>query len=234
MAAESRTPNLAVVPDPVEAHLRREPYCFEFFQAVQLLERLTPDAAPVGHFVPPPTEAVRFAVHPSLVFPASEIQSLTYREDQPPLMSVNFMGITGPLGVLPIHYTEFIQRRQQEGDTSARDFLDLFHHRIISLFYRAWQKYHFQTTHGRGDHDRLRLYLQNLIGLGHDELLNRQVVPDDALLFHAGLRDFSKTISEFRFESSSSWEPGIAWNPTLRPRFATTRPFRTCSAAAQW
>ena len=187
MAPESRTPNLAVVPDPVEAHLRREPYCFEFFQAVQLLERLTPDAAPVGHFVPPPTEAVRFAVHPSLVFPASEIQSLTYREDQPPLMSVNFMGITGPLGVLPIHYTEFIQRRQQEGDTSARDFLDLFHHRIISLFYRAWQKYHFQTTHGRGDHDRLRLYLQNLIGLGHDELLNWQVVPDDALLFHAGL-----------------------------------------------
>jgi type VI secretion system protein ImpH len=187
MAAESRTPNPAVVPDPVEAHLRREPYCFEFFQAVQLLERLSPDTAPVGHFVPPPTEAVRFAVHPSLVFPASEIQSLTYREDQPPLMSVNFMGITGPLGVLPIHYTEFIQRRQQEGDTSARDFLDLFHHRIISLFYRAWQKYHFQTTHGRGDHDRLRLYLQNLVGLGHDELLNRQVVPDDALLFHAGL-----------------------------------------------
>jgi len=187
MAAESRTPNPAVVPDPVEAHLRREPYCFEFFQAVQLLERLSPDAAPVGHFVPPPTEAVRFAVHPSLVFPASEIQALTYREDQPPLMSVNFMGITGPLGVLPIHYTEFIQRRQQEGDTSARDFLDLFHHRIISLFYRAWQKYHFQTTHGRGDHDRLRLYLQNLVGLGHDELLNRQVVPDDALLFHAGL-----------------------------------------------
>ena len=187
MAAESRTQNLAVVPDPVEDHLRREPYCFEFFQAVQLLERLHPAAAPVGHFVPPQTESVRFVVHPSLVFPASEIQTLTYRENQPPLMSVNFMGITGPLGVLPIHYTEFIQRRQAEGDTSARDFLDLFHHRIISLFYRAWQKYHFQTTHARGEHDRLRLYLQNLIGLGHDELLNRQAVEDDSLLFHAGL-----------------------------------------------
>jgi len=187
MAAESRTPNLAVVPDPVEAHLRREPYCFEFFQAVQLLERLSPRTSPVGRFVPPHTESVRFAVHPSLVFPASEIQSLTHGENGPPLMTVNFMGLTGPLGVLPIHYTEFLQRRQAEGDTSALDFLDLFHHRIISLFYRAWQKYHFQTTHGRGEHDRIRLYLQNLIGLGHDELLNRQAVPDDALLFHAGL-----------------------------------------------
>lgn len=187
MAAESRTPNLAVVPDPVEAHLRREPYCFEFFQAVQLLERLSPGTSPVGHFVPPHTESVRFSVHPTLAFPASEIQSLTYRDDQAPLMLVNFMGLVGPLGVLPIQYTEFIQRRAAEGDTSARDFLDLFHHRIISLFYRAWQKYHFQTTHARGEHDRLQLYLQNLVGLGHDELLNRQVVPDEALLFHAGL-----------------------------------------------
>jgi len=187
MATESRTPNLAVVPDPVEAHLRREPYAFEFFQAVQLLERLSPGTAPVGHFVQPHTETVRFSVHPSLAFPASEIQSLTYRENEPPLMSVNFMGLTGPLGVLPIHYTEFIQRRRTEGDTSARDFFDLFHHRIISLFYRAWQKYHFQTTHGRDEHDRIRLYLQNLVGLGHEELRDRQVVPDDAFLFHAGL-----------------------------------------------
>ena len=187
MASESRTSNLAVVPDPVEAHLRREPFCFEFFQAVQLLERLSPRTEPVGRFVPPHTESVRFSAHPSLVFPASEIQSLTYREDQPPLMSVNFMGLIGPLSVLPIPYTEFVQKRQTEGDTSALDFFDLFHHRIISLFYRAWQKYHLQSTYGQGDLDRLRVYLQNLVGLGHEELLNRQVVPDDALLFHTGL-----------------------------------------------
>jgi len=187
MAAESRTSNLAVVPDPVEAHLRREPYAFEFFQAVQLLERLSPNSAPVGYFVPPNTESVRFSAHASLAFPASEVQSLNYRKNQPPLMVVNFMGLIGPLGVLPIHYTEFVQRRTAAGDTSARDFFDLFHHRIISLFYRAWQKYHFQTVHGRGKQDRFRLYLQSLVGLGHDELLRRQVVPDDALLFHAGL-----------------------------------------------
>ena len=196
MAAESRTSNFAIkpdpasvaaVPDPVEAHLRREPYCFEFFQAVQLLERLSPKSAPVGRFVPPHTESVRFSVHPSLAFPASDVQSLTYSQDQPPLMTVNFMGLIGPQGVLPIHYTEFIQRREADGDTSARDFLDLFQHRIISLFYRAWQKYRFQTGYGRGDQDRIRVYLQNLAGLGHEQLLNRQAVPDEALLFRAGL-----------------------------------------------
>lgn len=187
MATESRASDLAVVPDSVEAHLRRDPYEFEFFQAVQVLERLSPRAAPVGRFVPPHTEAVRFSSFLTLAFPASEIQSLTYRDSGPPLMEVNFMGLVGPLGALPIYYTEFVQKRVADGDTTARDFFDLFNHRLISLFYRAWQKYRFRTLFGRGDMDRFRFYLLNLIGMGHPELRNRQVMPDESLLFYTGL-----------------------------------------------
>lgn len=193
MGAEDRKSHLAVVPDVVESHLRREPYCFEFFEAVQLLERLAPRSKSVGRFVPPETESVRFGAHLSNVFPASEIQELTPAESggegpsRPPLMRVNFMGLVGPLGVLPIYYSQFIEARVREGDTASRDFLDIFHHRLISLFYRAWQKYRFSTLHGRADMDRFRVYLMNFIGLGHPELQSRQAVPDDALCFYAGL-----------------------------------------------
>ncbi len=44
-------------------------------------------------------------------------------------------------GVLPHHYTELVIRRLQLRDTSLRDFLDVFHHRALSFFYRAWKKY---------------------------------------------------------------------------------------------
>jgi type VI secretion system protein ImpH len=102
-------------------------------------------------------------------------------------MTVNFLGLVGPLGVLPRPYTEFVQRRAMEKDTAALDFFDLFHHRILSLFYRGWQKYRIQTLHGRGELDRFRRYLLSLAGLGHKELQDRQAIPDDPLLFYTGL-----------------------------------------------
>jgi type VI secretion system protein ImpH len=167
--------------------LRREPWCFEFFQAVRLLERIYENAEPVGHFSPPRTEVVRFRANPSTVFPASEIQSLTEEENQTPVLEVNFMGLFGPIGVLPLYYTELIAERARQRDTSVRDFLDLFNHRMISLFYRAWEKYRFPIAYERGELDHFSHRLLDLIGLGTPGLQNRQAVPDDALIFYSGL-----------------------------------------------
>jgi type VI secretion system protein ImpH len=77
------------------------PTPFEFFQAVSLLQRLKEKMRPVGHFSSPSDEAVRFRVNQRLGFPASEIQALDIRDDAPADMMVNFMGLTGPMGVLP-------------------------------------------------------------------------------------------------------------------------------------
>jgi type VI secretion system protein ImpH len=167
--------------------LLHEPYSFDFFQAVRLLERFLPDRKPVGRFVKPSTEVARFTAHPSLAFPASEIQSLRERPGQPPFMEVNFMGLTGPLGVLPNAYTELLLERIRQKDTSLRDFLDLFHHRIISLFYQAWEKYRFAIAYERGERDRFSHHLLDLIGLGTPGLQNRQDVADDSLLYYCGL-----------------------------------------------
>jgi len=102
-------------------------------------------------------------------------------------MVVNFMGLTGPLGVLPLYYTQQVIERTRARDTAARDFLDLFNHRMLSLFYQAWEKYRVAVQYERGGYDRLSQYLRDLIGLGTKGLQRRQAVADDALIYYAGL-----------------------------------------------
>ena len=88
------------------------------------------------------------------------------RPGQPPFVEVNFMGLTGPLGVLPHRLHRTVADRIRQKDTALRDFLDLFHHRIISLFYQAWEKYRFTIAYERGERDRFSHHLLDLIGLG--------------------------------------------------------------------
>ena len=177
----------------VADRLFEEGYAFDFFQAVRVLERLVPQRRSVGRTGPPHAEAVRFCARLSLSFPPSSVY-----EVQPassvypvPLMTVAFMGLTGPSGVLPHHYTELLlrQERQAKGPekSALRAWLDLFNHRLISLFYRAWEKYRFYVPYERGEHagpepDPFTRCLFSLVGLGVPALRNRLqvVVPASA------------------------------------------------------
>lgn len=171
----------------LEALLRSEPFGFEFFQAVRLLERMQPDRAPVGRFAHPKNEIARFSAHPSLSFPASELQGLEWDGPGPPRMTVNFMGLIGPLGVLPLYYTQLVQERLKSKDTTMRDFLDIFQHRMISLFYAAWEKHRFTVGYERDQKDPFSRYIMDLIGLGTPGLQQRQAVRDESLMFYSGM-----------------------------------------------
>lgn len=187
MASESRTVNPDLTQSVVGDKLRQEPFRFDFFQAVRLLEKLLPERTPVGRFAHPASEVARFGVHNSLAFPASQIQAMDCPENGPPKLTVNFMGLTGPEGVLPNPYTTLIIERLRASDGSLRDFLDIFNHRVISLFYRAWRKYRFDVACERGERDRFSQHLLSLVGLGTGGLQDRQAVSDDSLVFYAGL-----------------------------------------------
>lgn len=192
MATEGGAENLALAESRIETRLFAEPYCFEFVQAVRLLKCFNPNRSSVGLFRPPETEVVRFGVHASLAFPASEVQELEERPGAPPVLRVNFLGTIGPLGVLPLYYTELVAQRVMARDRTLRDFLDLFHHRLLSLFYRSWTKYRFligfeQQGESKKDEDQFSQYLLDLIGLGGEGLQNRQSVSDLSLLYYTGL-----------------------------------------------
>src|SRR5580693_4642574 len=134
MATESGTIRSDLAASEIAEKLRREPFSFDFFQAVRLLERFFPERSSVGKFTHPETEVARFGAHPSLAFPASQIQSMDWpgelpsengpSEDEPaqkPVgMTVNFMGLTGPQGVLPDPYTTLLIERLRFNDTSPR------------------------------------------------------------------------------------------------------------------
>jgi type VI secretion system protein ImpH len=172
--------------DEILAALETQPNSFGFFQAVRLLERILPDRAHVGGFDDPAQETVRFGVLPTLAFPASEIQDLSI-DKAGARMKVNFMGLTGPSGVLPHAYTEMVSERVRSKDAALADFLDLFHHRIISLFYQAWRKYRFTIAREEWAHDRLADHTLDLLGLGLGGYRDRLPFPDEALSFRAGL-----------------------------------------------
>lgn len=187
MAAPVGTENAAVEQRSIMLALEAEPWRFEFYQAVRLLQKFYATHAAVGHFGAPETEAVRFGANASMGFPASAIQALTKMAGTPPQLTVNFFGLFGPSGCLPLWYTDLVRERARVGDRALRDFLNIFNHRAISLLYRAWDKYRFVAAAERKDTDRFTGHLLDVVGLGTEGLRGRQTAPDSAFIFYGGL-----------------------------------------------
>ena len=177
---------------------------FEFFQAVRLLHRIFAHRAPVGYASDPEREALRFRSSLDFGFPPTEIRRMDEgigrrsvgpgesdgEADERPLeMTVAFMGVATPssFGSLPLRYTEHIRDQERDGHGAIRDFLDLFNHRFISLFYRAWEKHNLPVSHERKERGKVEEVLYSLMGLGQGSLAGRLALPDRALLFRAGL-----------------------------------------------
>lgn len=176
---------------PLNELLFEEPFRFEFFQAVRLLEKVMPDARPVGRDALPSQETIRFRSRVALDFPASEVHELREETNgdgdrKKVEMLVNFMGMVGPSGVLPVHYTELVVDRIRHRDNAMWAFLDIFTHRAVSLFHRAWSKYRFPVGYERGE-DGFTPHLYDMAGLGTEGMLGRMSLPDETLLPYGGL-----------------------------------------------
>jgi len=176
---------------PLNQELFDEPYRFEFFQAVRLMERIFPELKPVGREALPADEIVRFRSHISLDFPPSEIHEINettdqFTDKQRTEMVICFMGMVGVSGVLPTHYTELVLDRKRHRDHTMHAFLDIFTHRSASMFYQAWTKYRFPVGYERGK-DEFTGYLFDLAGLGTKGLRGRMSLEDESLLPYVGL-----------------------------------------------
>lgn len=177
---------------------------FSFFQAIRLLALAE---AEDGESASLPGN-LRFGTPLSLGFPASEISGVrphparSKHDDNAPLpaegspewlMTVAFMGLTGPNGALPVPYTELlIERQNQFRDSAGHAFLDIFSHRSIALFYEAWRKHRFYLAYEAKQGDGFSRNVLDLVGLGLGKLQRRldeqgKGIPDRFLNHYAGL-----------------------------------------------
>lgn len=184
MAPPRRRPAVAV-----DEKLFRDPRPFDLFQAVRLLAWLYPERRPPGQAVDPRREMVRFRSRLRLDFPGGDV-GLARRARSPELpaeLAVDVMSLGGARGPLPLWVTELVQDRLGERDTAAADFLDLFHHRLVSLLYRARVKHRPQEDALPPHETAAGRALFALVGLGEKPLRDRLEVPDRALLHVSGL-----------------------------------------------
>jgi type VI secretion system protein ImpH len=170
------------------ADLAREPYRYDFYQTMRRLECLYADKPRWGTALRPVDEPVRLGQDPDLAFAPSPLASFeSGRDGGPARLQVRLFGLLGPNGPLPIHITDYVRYRlRHAGDPTLSRFLDLFHHRFLALFYRAWAQAQPHVSRDRPKQDRYTVYIGALVGVAPPVLRDRDSVPDLARLFHAG------------------------------------------------
>jgi type VI secretion system protein ImpH len=199
MAADDRAATLAVEPAndasaslEVDALLRRlqeQPYAFDLYQALRRLECAYRAWPRLGTATRPAEEPVRLGQAVSLKAAASTLSHFEPARGSRPAHLYNyFFGVLGPNGPLPLHLTEYAkQRAHLAHDRSLVAFLDLFNHRLLSLFYRAHASADPATQHDRPESDRFAAYVASLTGYGLPSLRDRDGLADNAKLYYAGL-----------------------------------------------
>jgi type VI secretion system protein ImpH len=168
--------------------LREAPYEFDFYWAMRLLECVHPDNPRIGESQRPSEDPVRFGQQPSAAFAPSSISNfIPPTEGRKPRLEVLLFGLFGPNGPLPLHLTEYAKDRLRNSDdpTFSR-FADIFHHRMLSLFYRAWANAQPAISFDRPEEDHFSTYLGATFGLGMSSLKQRDAMPDLAKLHYAG------------------------------------------------
>ena len=150
---------------------------FSFYQAVRWLERLHPEAQPLGREGSPEKERVRLRPSTSLAFPPTDLEEIKPQPQSDKVqITTTFFGLYGSDTPLPYAYSEHIAQISLEHyGRRVRAFLDIFHHRLLSLLYRAWDKYRPDST-SPGELDPLFsralafVGFSRELGLGGDEL----------------------------------------------------------------
>lgn len=159
---------LMPAPSALEAALAWRPEAFELFEALRLLERAHPQRPRLGRSSRPAEDPVRLRQTPSLAFAPRHVDRYRPADgDRPARLDVFAPGLFGPHGPLPLHLTEYaIDRSLNARDGTFAAFADIFHHRMLSLFYRAWADARPTVQADRPGDDRFRFYLGALIGMG--------------------------------------------------------------------
>jgi type VI secretion system protein ImpH len=146
------------------------PQRFEFFQAVRLIELATPP------------RRLRYRNRLSLAFPPNQIENISDDGEDIIRITPAFMGMLGSHGVLPLHYSDRINRHEKtSSDGGPRAFLDMLSHRALGMFYKAWAKHRPECMVSPEGHDEYLALLTALSGTRRTS----EVVDHETLAFYA-------------------------------------------------
>lgn len=146
-----------------------EPWQNSFITIMRAISARSPHLPQPAMAPRPVLECFRLGQIPSLQFAPREIHSLSYQGEK---VNINLfsLGVWGPNGALPFHLSEFASSCYRSGDKTLTDFTNIFHHRALSQFYRAWYLAQDTATLDRKDDEQYSYYVASLIGLDHRQL----------------------------------------------------------------
>lgn len=174
----------------------------DFFHLLRRIEAATPERPRLGESARPAEDAVRIGQDPSLGFAPRPVARVALppaasgleEEAGPAQLQTFFFGLFGPNGPLPTYLTEHAHERSHNyHDEAFARFADVLHHRMASLFFRAWAEGAPIVSHDRPGEDRFGRQLGSLAGYGMDSLVGRDAMPDLLKLHFVGrLADFTR------------------------------------------
>jgi type VI secretion system protein ImpH len=167
--------------------LGRQANRYDFYAALRGVECHFRDKPRLGHSLRPVEDGIRLGQEPSSLFAPSTLHSCQSQADGYLHLNVLFFGLFGPQGPLPQHLTEYVRerRRNEVRDEATLQFMNLFHHRLLSLVYRAWANKEPTVQRDRPETDHFHAYIGSLLGIGIPELQNRDAMPDDSKRYFA-------------------------------------------------
>lgn len=168
-------------------NLEAQPWRFDYFTVLRQLERTFRDRPRIGDSAARREEFVHLGQDPFMEFPAANLARVVQGDNKPLQVFVKYLGLLGPQGALPLAITEEAYHYVLEQDDSFPRFLDIFNHRFLQLFFRAWADSRPIVQHDRPAEDRFVAYIGSAIGLGSRPYQNLDSVPDPAKLAFAGL-----------------------------------------------
>ena len=241
-SAEDRAASLAALFSALEAAPREH----DFFAVLRRVESLRPDLPRFGDALRPSQEALRLGQDAELAFAPAALESFTAGARPVPRLGVRFFGLLGPQGPMPLHFTEYVRERLRfRGDATLARFLDVFHHRLLALFYRAWAQAQPTVHHDRPGKDRFGAWLGASFGSEGRDTAGR-ALPEKARLFQAGLlgarsrhpEGLSKLLRQYfrvpvRIEQHVAHWLVLAGEDRSRLGFSRSRPERTGSVTPQ-
>jgi len=153
----------------------------DFYAALRRIEAAHPRRPRLGKSRLPKDDPIRLGQSPHLEFPNATLEKTEQDPNGLTWLKVYCIGLFGPNGPLPLHLTEYaFERIHHAKDPGFAAFCDIFHHRLISLFYRAWADKEPTVNHDRPEKDRFAFYLGCLAGYGLPSQRDFDAMPDAA------------------------------------------------------